>query len=96
MTRGLNAAFIATTTALLMAGHAEALTLTNRDAVDRRLQISEATDEAVTYEVVISAHETLVDLCRVGCTIELESGELETFEGYEEVNIEEGSFVFPE
>ena len=96
MTRGLKAAFIATTSALVWAGQAEALTLTNRDAVDRRLQISEASDAIVTYEVVITAHETIFELCQIGCTIVLESGEEETFEGYEEVTIEEGSFVFPE
>ena len=81
---------------LFITGQAHALTLTNRDAVDQRLLISEGGDETVAYEVVISAYETLVELCQEGCTISLENGEQESFEGYEDVSIEEGSFIIPE
>jgi hypothetical protein len=96
MAKSPKIALAAATMALLLAGQAHALTLTNRGAVDQRLQISEGGDEAVTYEVVIAAYETLIELCQEGCTIALENGEQESFEGYEEVNIEEGSFFIPE
>jgi hypothetical protein len=79
--------------ASFLAGQAQALTLTNRDAVDQRLQISEGGDETVTYEVVITAHQMLDELCQEGCTIALESGEQESFEGHEEVEIANGRFV---
>lgn len=96
MLRSSRIALTAAAIGLLWVGQSQALTLTNRDAVDQRLQISEGGDEAVTYDVVISAYETLVELCQEGCTIALENGEQESFEGYEEVSIEEGSFVIPE
>ncbi|MDX1402271.1 MAG: hypothetical protein R3245_10140 [Kiloniellales bacterium] len=82
--------------ALLLAGDGMALTLTNWEAVDQRLQISEGGDETVTYDIVISAHETLVELCQDGCTISLENGEQQSFEGSEEVSIEDGRFVILE
>jgi hypothetical protein len=96
MAKSPKIALAAATMALLLTGQAHALTLTNRGAVDQRLQISEGGDEAATYEVVIAAYETLIELCQEGCTIALESGEQESFEGYEHIHIEDGRFVIAE
>jgi hypothetical protein len=96
MPRNSRIALTAAAIGLLMVGQAYALTLTNRDAVNQRLQISEGGVEAVTYEVVITAHQTLDELCPEGCIIALENGDEESFEGYEEISIKEGTFVIPE
>ncbi len=81
---------------LIVAGQAHALTLANRDQVDRRLLITEAGDQAVTQEIFIAADEILEGVCPDGCTIALENGVKESFEGYEDVAIEDGRFVINE
>ena len=82
--------------AAFAAGQAQALTLTNRDTAEQRVQITEGGDESVTQDVVIAADQTLDELCTEGCTITLESGEQESFEGYEIVYIEKGRFMLAE
>lgn len=82
--------------ALLSAGQAQALTVTNRDAADQRLRITDGGDESVTQDVVIAADETLGNLCEDGCTILLGNGVQESFEGYESIYIENGRFVIAE
>ena len=89
-------ALTAAALALTLAGQANALTLTNRDTVDQRVQITEGGDEAVTHDKVVAADQTLDELCEDGCTIALENGEQESFEGYETVFIENGRFVIAE
>ncbi len=84
------------TAALFLASQAQAFTLTNRDTVDQRLKIVEEGDQSETHDVVIGAEQTLEDLCANGCTIGLDNGQEETFEGYETVYIEDGSFVIGE
>ncbi|MDH3196015.1 MAG: hypothetical protein OEL78_06870 [Hyphomicrobiales bacterium] len=82
--------------ALLVAGQANALTLTNRGAGDQRLKIITSGDEAVTQDVVILAEETLSDVCMDGCKIALENGDQKTFEGNEVVYIEHDKLVIAE
>ena len=77
----------------LVAGQAYAFTVTNRDLSEHSLQITEGGDEAVTRDVVIAPDQTVDDLCEDGCTIVLDNGEQQSFEGYEEVYIEGGRFV---
>ena len=93
MTRNPMIAMTAGALALFMAGQANALTLSNRDGGPLRVEITEGGDEAVTHEVVLAAGQTLDGLCEEGCTISLESGAQESFEGYEAVYIENGDFV---
>jgi hypothetical protein len=81
---------------LIVAGQAHALTLANRDQVDRRLLVTEAGDQAVTQEIFIASDEILEGVCPDGCTIALENGVKESFEGYEDVAIEDGRFVINE
>jgi hypothetical protein len=89
-------ALTAASVALLLAGQAYAITLTNRDSVDQQIQISEGGDETVTRDVVLEAGQSLDGFCEGGCTIALESGAQESFEGDETVFIEDGEFRLAE
>lgn len=80
----------------LVAGQAHALTLTNRDRVERRLLITEGSEVPVTHEIFIASDETLEGVCPDGCTIALDNGVKERFEGYEDIAIEDGQFVINE
>jgi hypothetical protein len=82
--------------ALFMAGQANALTLSNGEGAPLRVEITEGGDEAVTHDVVLAVGQTLDGLCEEGCTISLESGAQESFEGYEAVTIEDGDFLIGE
>ena len=77
---------------LMLASQAYGLTLINRDPVERGLEIIERGDQTTKYQLVISPYETLVKLCDAGCNLTLENGEEESFEGHEEVYIEDGHF----
>ena len=81
---------------MILASQANALTLTNLDGMGHRLEINEGGDETVTHEIVVGPEETLDDLCQEGCTIGLDGGEQQSFEGYEKVFIEDGRFVIGE
>ncbi len=88
MTRNVAVALGATV--LLTVGQANALTLTNLDDADQRLQIVEWLEETMAQSVVLAAGQTLVGLCNTGCTITVENGESGSFEGFEVVYIEDG------
>ena len=75
--------------ALLSVGSAEAVTLTNRDVEDHRLEIYEFYEEAGPRYLLVAAGKTL-ELCPEGCTIVPENGDEETFEGSEIVHVENG------
>jgi len=96
MKRFSYAAIAALLLAVFAAGEASAITLTNRDKTDQRLTITEGGDEAVTQEVTIAVNETLDGICLEGCTIALENGTQESFEGDEAVTIEDGLFSIDE
>ena len=59
MNKNPKIALVAAASALLLAGQAHALTLTNRDAVEQRLQIVEGDEMPVTQDFVINANQTL-------------------------------------
>ncbi len=96
MTTNPMIALTAAALALVLTGPVQALTLTNRDAVEQRVQINEGGDETVTQDVVLGAEQTLEGLCEDGCTIALENGVQESFEGNEDVYIENGGFQIAE
>ncbi len=96
MIRNPMIALTAATLALSLVGQAQALTLTNRDTVEQRVQVTEGGDEAMTQDLVIAADQTLDGLCKEACTIVLQNGEQESFDGYEVVYIENGRFVIAE
>ncbi|MDH5558275.1 MAG: hypothetical protein OEZ03_13045 [Alphaproteobacteria bacterium] len=79
--------------AAIPASQAYALSLTNIGATEQRVKISEGGDEIVTQEVTLGAGQTVDGLCVEGCTMALEGGEQQSFEGDENVHIEDGRFV---
>jgi len=78
---------------LAVSGQASALSLTNRDASDHTLKI---TDSAGTSELVVAPEQTLSDLCQSGCQISLGEGEGMDFTGTETVAIQDGKLVISE
>ncbi len=96
MLRFAIAATAACLAGVLVSQGANALTLLNRDAVSQRVQIVHDGDATMTQEVILAGHDTLEDICFAGCTISLDNGEEESFEGYETVYIKDGEFVIAE
>lgn len=86
---------LAVAAVLVIAGQALALTLTNRDVSDLRLQIRESGSDA-SQTITIQPQQTLDGICQSGCTIALENGTLEDFEGHEVVEVRDGLFVIAE
>jgi hypothetical protein len=82
--------------ALFLAGSAYALTLTNQGEAEQHLVITQGGDESSSQEVFIAANQTLQDLCQDRCTIALENGLQESFEGNENVFIKDGGFTIAE
>ncbi len=78
---------------LLMAGQASALQLTNRDAADHKLVVTEA---GTTKELIVKPSQTLEDVCAKDCTIKMPDGEEYEFDGSEMVSIEEGLMFLDE
>ena len=86
---------VAASSFLATVGEANALTLTNRDGVQLRVEVYEEQGEE-PRTVVIEPDETLSELCSEGCILSMDSGAEESFEGYETVEIKEGQFVIAE
>jgi hypothetical protein len=72
---------------------AHALKLTNRDATEQKMTISENT---ASREQVLKPAETLDGICNGGCTIQMQDGEEYEFDGNEIVSIEEGLMFLDE
>jgi hypothetical protein len=66
------------------------MSITNRDAYERTLQITEGSDNQVIYNLLISADETIDGLCKKSCSVLLDNGIKQSFEGYEQVYIFNG------
>jgi len=93
MTKNIMIAIAAAALPLFLASQAYALTLINRTPVEQNVQISEGDSEAMTRDVVLSADQTLDGFCEEGCTIVLENGVEEDFDGDEVIYIENGQFI---
>lgn len=78
---------------LFLTGQAYALTLNNCTQVELNLQIIEGDDDWEARDVVLSADRTHDVFCEEGCTIILENGVEESFDGDEVIHIENGQFV---
>jgi len=78
--------------ALFAVGQANALTITNRDSVEHRLEVQEGEERSMTWSVVIPAGQS-VEICREDCRITMDSGQSGQFEGTEVVEISDGAFV---
>ncbi len=72
---------------------AEALKLTNRDAAEQKMTISE---NNATREQVLKPAETIDGFCTAGCSIKMQDGEEYEFDGNEVVSIEEGLMFLDE
>jgi len=79
--------------ALAAASQAQALQVTNRDAADHKISV---TDKSSTQELVVKASQVLDGICTGGCTIKTEDGEEYEFDGNEIVSIEEGLMFLDE
>ena len=93
MTKYMMIALTAVALPMFLSGQAYALTLINRTAVEQNVQISDGDSESVTRDVTLSADQTLDGICDEGCTIILENGVEEDFDGDEVIYIENGEFV---
>lgn len=79
--------------ALLAAPQAHALQLTNRDAADHKIAITEKTS---TQEITVKPSQVVEGLCAAGCTMKMSDGEEYEFDGNEVVSIEEGLMFLDE
>lgn len=75
------------------ASSAHALKLTNRDATEKKMTISE---NSAAREQVLKPAETVDVACSGGCTIQMHDGEEYEFDGNEIVSIEEGLMFLDE
>lgn len=75
-----------------LAGEAQALSLTNRDPNQQWVEIIEGPGQK-SRTVAIDYGETLDAPCDLGCTVILDNGAEERFEGDEIVHIENGRFT---
>ena len=74
----------------LLAGSAQAASVTNRDVSEHYLQIVDPNGESEPQDVVIAANESLDGLCMEGCQIGLDDGDPLTLSGSEKLVIEDG------
>ena len=79
--------------ALAAAPRADALQVTNRDAADHKLAV---TEKSGTQELTVKASQVLDGICKAGCTIKTQDGEEYEFDGNEVVSIEEGLMFLDE
>jgi hypothetical protein len=83
--------FAAALLATLSVAPAAAISLVNRDAEPRVVTIMPAAGSTEPEAVVtLAPSEARSDLCREGCEISLDTGEIAEFDGDEDVAIEEG------
>lgn len=75
------------------ASQAQALQVTNRDAADHKISV---TEKSGTQELVVKASQVLDGICTGGCTIKTQDGEEYEFDGNEIVSIEEGLMFLDE
>ena len=91
----LAAACVAAMAITFAAPDAQAVTLTNRDSQKLRVIVSDWS--GLTIEVLVLEPDlTIMDVCENGCTIAVEGGAKESFDGDEVVDIQEGEFVVVE
>jgi hypothetical protein len=79
--------------ALAAASQAEALQLTNRDAEEHKIAM---TEPAGAQDVLIKPSQVIDGLCKTGCTMKMADGEEYEFDGNEVVSIEEGLMFLDE
>ena len=68
------------------------MSITNRDAYERTVQIVEGSGDQTIHNLSIAAHDTVEGLCQKGCSMILENGAQGVFKGNENVFIHKGTF----
>jgi hypothetical protein len=92
MTRGIYATLLFCVWSLAASG-ADALQITNRDAAEHKLVVTES---GTTKDVVLKPSQVLEGICLKGCTVKTADGEEYDFDGTEVVSIEEGLMFLDE
>lgn len=75
--------------ALMLAGTAQAASITNRDTSEHTLTISESEDSEGN-EVVIAAEESLSNICMEGCMIGIDGDDSRPVEATDNLVIQDG------
>jgi hypothetical protein len=86
-------AFTVCLAALCAASQAGAMQITNRDASDHKLVVTES---GASKDMIVKPSQVLADICVKGCTIKMSDGEEYEFDGTELVSIEEGLLFLDE
>jgi hypothetical protein len=86
-------AFTVCLATLFAASQAAAMQLTNRDASDHKLVV---TEDGASKDMIVKPSQVLQDICAKGCTIKMSDGEEYEFDGTEIVSIEEGLMFLDE
>lgn len=76
----------------LLAGPTAAIELTNGQPKPQPVFVTEEADGA-TQEVTLAPGQTIDHLCKIGCILDLDNGELLSLEGHEKVELKDGSFT---
>ena len=74
---------------ILVAGTAQAASITNRDTSEHYLQISD-NEDSEAQEVVIAAEESMTDLCMKGCMIGVDGDDSIQVDGGDNLVIQDG------
>lgn len=77
----------------MVAGSADAITITNEDDVEHTLEVIVGEGIIVSETHQLEAGGTLADFCNTGCTIKLKNGAEQKFDGEESVTIKGGEFI---
>lgn len=83
-------------TMAMLAGSANALTITNEDEAEYSLEVILGEGGADLQTLQLSGGQSLSDICEQGCTIKLPNGAEQEFDGDENVTIKDGGFIIAE
>ena len=83
-------------TLAMMAGTANALTITNEDEVEYSLEVILGEGDADLQNYKLPGGGSLEDICAQGCTMKLNNGAEQVFQGDEDVTVEGGEFMISE
>ncbi len=82
--------------ALAVGSPAHALTLTNQDDKAYEVTVTVGEGDAAIETFKLESGAGKFDICSDGCTIRLDNGTMQSFDGDESVTIQDGSLVMTE
>ena len=80
----------------MISAPAHSLTLTNDDEIPYEVGVIVGEGDAATMRFDLEAGGSRYDFCEDGCTIRLDNGAEQSFDGGEIVTIQDGGFVLSE